>query len=68
VPTTTTALVVARAAGALGDRETCVGWLTAAVDVGTDPHGASLTIDLAPELDAVRDDPRVADLRARLES
>lgn len=68
VPTTTTALVVARAAGALGDHETCIGWLTAAVDVGTDPHGAAITIDLAPELDAVRRDPRVADLRARLES
>lgn len=66
-PTTTSALLVARAAGALDDHETCIGWLTAAVDVGTDPHGAAVTIDRAPEVGAVRDDPRVVDLRRRLE-
>lgn len=67
-PTTTTALVVARAAGALGDDETCIGWLTAAVDVGTDPPGAALTLDLAPELETVRRHPRVVDLRNRLDA
>ena len=66
-PTTTSALLVARAAGALDDRDTCIGWLTAAVDVGSDPQGAAITLDLAPELDAVRADPRVVALRHRLE-
>jgi len=66
-PSTDPALVVARAAGALGDTETAVGWLRAAFDAGTNMHGLEVTVDHAPELTSMRDDPRFLQLRARLD-
>jgi Zn-dependent protease len=65
--TTTSALTVARAAAALGDRDVALGWLRAAVEADTDPAGAAHTIDRAPELAAVRADPQVVVLRQRLD-
>lgn len=64
---TAAALLVARAAGALGDREVALGWLEAAVNAGTDLDGAAHTLDHAPELRHVRDDPRAVSLRRRLD-
>ena len=63
---TTTAAVVARAASALGDNDTAIGWLRAAVDTDTDPNGLAITMDAAPELVSVRNDPRFAELRLRI--
>lgn len=65
--TTTAALVVARAAAALGNHEVALGWLAAAVEADTDRDGAAHTIDLAPEFAAMRSDTRLAALRARLD-
>jgi Zn-dependent protease len=65
---TTTAAVVARAASALGDTDTAIGWLRAAVDTDTDPDGLAITMDAAPELGSVRHDPRFAALRQRIEA
>jgi Zn-dependent protease len=65
---TTTAAVVARAASALGDTDTAIGWLRAAVDTDTDPDGLAVTMDAAPELVSVRHDPRFAELRQRIEA
>jgi Zn-dependent protease len=67
-PSTTTAAVVARAASALGDRDTAIGWLRAAVDTDTDPDGLAITMDAAPELVAVRQDPRFNELRHRIDA
>lgn len=67
-PSTTAATVVARAAGALGDRDTAIGWLRAALDVDTDPDGLTITMDAAPELAAIRDDPRFTQLRQLAEA
>ena len=66
-PSTTTAAVVARAASALGDHDTAIGWLGAAVDTDTDPDGLAITMDAAPELVSVRADPRFAQLRQRID-
>jgi hypothetical protein len=57
-PSTDAALVVARAAGALGDHDTSVGWLRAAFDAGTNMHGLEAAVEHAPELRSLRDDPR----------
>ncbi|MCU1360963.1 MAG: peptidase family protein [Ilumatobacteraceae bacterium] len=65
---TTTAAVVARAASALGDTDTAIGWLRAAVDTDTDPDGLAITMDAAPELGSVRHDPRFTELRQRIEA
>jgi hypothetical protein len=67
-PSTDAALVVARAAGALGDHDTSVGWLRAAFDAGTNMHGLEAAVEHAPELRSLRDDPRFVQLRARLDS
>jgi Zn-dependent protease len=67
-PSTTAATVVARAAGALGDRDTAIGWLRAALDVDTDPAGLTITMDAAPELAELRDDPRFTQLRQLAET
>jgi Zn-dependent protease len=67
-PSTDAALVVARAAAALGDRDTAVGWLGAAFDAGTNFDGLEAAVEHAPELSSVRDDPRFLQLRARLDS
>lgn len=66
--TTAAALLVGRAAAALGNRDVALGWLEAAVTAGTDPEGAAHTIDRAPELALVRDDPRLVTLRRRLDA
>ncbi|MGD9999457.1 MAG: site-2 protease family protein [Ilumatobacteraceae bacterium] len=67
-PSTTTAAVVARAASALGDADTALGWLRAAIDTDTDPDGLAVTMDAAPELVAVRNDPRFNELRHRIDA
>ena len=52
------AVQVARAAAALGDRATCIGWLRAAVAVA--PAGTSMVGMLdAPEFETLRHDPDV---------
>jgi Zn-dependent protease len=66
-PSTDAALVVARAAGSLGDPDTTVGWLRAAFDAGTNMDGLEAAVESAPELRSVHDDPRFVQLRARLE-
>ncbi|MEX0846335.1 MAG: site-2 protease family protein [Ilumatobacteraceae bacterium] len=65
---TTTAAVVARAASALGDTPTALGWLRAAIEADTDPNGLAITMDHAPELAAVRHDPRFVELRQLIEA
>lgn len=67
-PSTTTAAVVARAASALGDHDTALGWLGAAIDTDTDPDGLAITMDAAPELVSVRADPRFTQLRQRIDA
>jgi Zn-dependent protease len=60
-----TALVVARAAATVGDRDTALRWLHAAAAT---PGAVAVAeaIDHAPELAGLRDDPAVRDLRASL--
>ena len=62
---TASAIVVARAAAAVGDRDTALRWLHAAAAT---PGAAAVAeaIDLAPELAPFRSDPAVRDLRASL--
>lgn len=65
-PNTLSAAIVARAAGALGDQETAIGWLRSAATTGTSPSGLATTIDRAPELMAMRDHPDVTAIRQTL--
>lgn len=65
-PNTLSAAIVARAAGALGDRPTAVAWLRTAAAAGTSPDGLAATIDRAPELVGLRHDPDVTAIRASL--
>jgi len=65
-PETLTAALVARAAGALGDQATAIGWLRTAADAGTSDEGLAVTIDRAPELAAVRHHPDVTTIRRTL--
>lgn len=60
------AATIARAAGALGDEETTVAWLRAAVDGGPSADSVATVIDRAPELAAVRRRPDVVALRDTL--
>ncbi len=64
---TSMAAVVARAAAALGDRETALGWLETALEADTDPDGLAHTLDHAPELASLRDEPRLRSVRQRLD-
>lgn len=64
---TSMATVVARAAAALGDRETALGWLEAGFEADTDPDGLVHTLAHAPELAPLRDEPRFRTLLQRLE-
>ena len=64
---TAMAAVVARAASALGDRETALGWLGAAIEADTDLDALVATMDGAPELANLRSDPDFVSLRQRLE-
>ncbi|MEP1125548.1 MAG: site-2 protease family protein [Ilumatobacter sp.] len=63
-PNTLSALIVARAAGALHDQATAVGWLRSAAEANTSPNALASAIDTAPELGAVRHHPDVTAVRA----
>lgn len=65
-PNTLSAALVARAAGALGDHATAIGWLRTAADAGTAHAGLATTIDRAPELAGLRDHPEVVAIRRTL--
>ena len=64
---TSMAAVVARAAAALGDRDTAIGWLAAALEADTDLAGLTTVMDGAPELAGLRADPEFVALRQRLD-
>ena len=63
LPHTLAAATVARAAGALGDTDTAVGWLRTASEAGTSPAGLASIIDASPELIGVRHRPEVVEIR-----
>ena len=65
-PHTLSAATVARAAAALGDQTTAVGWLRAAADTGTTPTGLATIIDQSPELASLRHHPDVTAIRHSL--
>ncbi len=65
-PHTLGAATVARAAGALGDQATAIGWLRAAADVGTAPGALATVIDNSPELVGLRHHPDVVAIRRTL--
>lgn len=65
-PHTLTAATVARAAGALGDQATAIGWLRAAAEADTAPTGLASIIDSSPELIGVRQHPDVVSIRRHL--
>ena len=67
-PNTLSAAIVARAAGALGDTDTAVGWLRTAAEAGTSPASLASIIDQAPELGALRTHPEVAAIRRSVAS
>jgi Zn-dependent protease len=62
------AATVARAAAALGDTSTAVGWLRAAAETGTAGAGVAAVIDTSPELASLRDHPDVVAIRQSLTS
>jgi Zn-dependent protease len=62
-PHTLAAATVARAAGALGDQATAVGWLRTAAEAGTSPSGLAAIIDSSPELIGIRQHPDVVSIR-----
>ena len=62
-PHTLAAATVARAAGALGDQSTAIGWLRTAADAGTSPAGLAAIIDSSPELIGIRQHPDVIAIR-----
>ena len=66
-PNTLSALIVARAAGALHDQATTIGWLRSAARANTSPNALASAIDTAPELGVVRDHPEVTAVRAGLD-
>ncbi len=66
-PSTSMAAVVARAAAALGDRDSAIGWLGAAIDADTDLDALATTMEGAPELANLRADPGFIALRQRLD-
>lgn len=55
------ALLVARSAAALGDRDTALQWLAAAAD-GTDGFTLRASVDAAPEFATLRHDPALRSL------
>ncbi len=65
-PHTLGAATVARAAGALGDQATAIGWLRAAADAGTSPEALATVIDNSPELIGLRWHPDVVAIRRSL--
>ena len=66
-PNTLSALIVARAAGALHDQATTIGWLQSAAQANTSPSALASAIDTAPELGGVREHPEVTAVRAGLD-
>ena len=62
-PHTLAAATVARAAGALGDQATAIGWLRTAAEAGTSPSGLATIIDSSPELIGIRQHPDVVAIR-----
>lgn len=62
-PHTLAAATVARAAGALGDQATAIGWLRTAAEAGTSPAGLASIIDSSPELIGIRQHPDVIAIR-----
>ncbi len=62
-PHSLAAATVARAAGALGDQATAIGWLRTAAEAGTSPAGLASIIDSSPELIGVRQHPDVVAIR-----
>ena len=62
-PHTLAAATVARAAGALGDQATAIGWLHTAAEAGTSPSGLAMIIDSSPELIGIRQHPDVVSIR-----
>ena len=65
-PHTLAAATVARAAGALGDQQTAIGWLRTAAEAGTSPTGLASIIDGSPELIGIRQHPEVEAIRRSL--
>ncbi|MGB0114990.1 MAG: site-2 protease family protein, partial [Ilumatobacteraceae bacterium] len=65
-PHTLAAATVARAAGALGDQATAIGWLRTAAEAGTSPTGLATIIDGSPELIGIRQHPDVVAIRQSL--
>ncbi len=65
-PHTLAAATVARAAGALGDQSTAIGWLRTAADAGTSPSGLASIIDSSPELIGIRQHPDVIAIRRNI--
>ena len=65
-PHTLSAATVARAAAALGDQATTIGWLRTAADAGTTPAGLATIIDQSPELANLRHHPDVTAIRHSL--
>lgn len=63
---TLSAATIARAAAALGDHDTAVGWLQAAAEAGTAPAHLATVIDTAPELIGLRQHPDVVAVRRSL--
>jgi Zn-dependent protease len=61
------AATIARAAGGVGDEETAIAWLHAAVQDGGSPQGVLTVIDRAPELAPLRHRPEVAAMRQTLQ-
>lgn len=62
-----TAVVVACSAAALGSSDTTYAWLRAALEAGTDLDAVARAIDGAPEIQQFRDEERFVRLRATLE-
>jgi Zn-dependent protease len=60
------AATVARAAAAVGDDATAIGWLRAAAGDGTAPVGLATVIDSSPELAGLRRHPDVVAIRRTL--
>lgn len=61
------AALVARAAAALDDRATAIGWLRTAAETGTSSAVLAMMIDRAPEFNGIRQTPDVAEIRRSLE-
>ena len=60
------AATVARAAAAIGDEATAIGWLRAAAGAGTSQAGLATVIDGSPELAGIRQHPDVVAIRRTL--